>query len=79
VYWLRHYAISRKVSGSRRNEVNFFDCSIYLILPAALALGFTQPLTDTSAKSRKIIMFLGSRTRPVHRADSLAAISEPIV
>jgi hypothetical protein len=36
-YWLRHYATSRKVAGSRPDDVNFF--SIYLILPAALGLG----------------------------------------
>jgi hypothetical protein len=36
VYWLRHYAISEKVVGSRPDTVNF---SIYLILPAALGPG----------------------------------------
>jgi hypothetical protein len=34
---LMHYAASRKVGGSRPDEVNFF--SIYLILPAALGPG----------------------------------------
>jgi hypothetical protein len=37
------------------------------------ALGFTQPLTEMSTRSRKI-MFLGSRERPVHRADDPSAI-----
>jgi hypothetical protein len=37
-YWLRHYATSRKVAGSRPEEVNEFF-SIYLILPAALSPG----------------------------------------
>jgi hypothetical protein len=39
---------------------------------------FTQPLTEMSTKSRKI-MFLGSRARPVLRADNLTAICGPIV
>jgi hypothetical protein len=33
--WLRHYAITRKVVGSRPDEVNEFF-SIYVILQAAL-------------------------------------------
>jgi hypothetical protein len=33
--WLRHYATSRKVAGSRPDEVNDFSFSIYLIFPAA--------------------------------------------
>jgi hypothetical protein len=36
-YWLRHYATSRKIAGSRPDEVHFF--SIYLIFPAALGPG----------------------------------------
>jgi hypothetical protein len=35
---LSHYATSRKVAGSRPDEVNEFF-SIYLILPAALGPG----------------------------------------
>jgi hypothetical protein len=42
--------------------------SIYLIIPAALGPGFTQLLTEMSTTSREII-FLGSRARPVRRAD----------
>jgi hypothetical protein len=34
-YWLKHYATSPKVAGSRPNEVNEF-VSIYLILPTML-------------------------------------------
>jgi hypothetical protein len=52
--------------------------SINIILPAALGPGFTKPLTEMSTRCRKI-MFLGSRARPVRRADNLAAICEPIV
>jgi hypothetical protein len=36
---LRHYAASRKVAGSRPDEVIEFFFSIYLILPAALGPG----------------------------------------
>jgi hypothetical protein len=39
---------------------------------------FTQPLTEMSIRSRKI-MFLESRAPPVRRGDNLAAICEPIV
>jgi hypothetical protein len=42
------------------------------------ALGLTQPLTEMSIGRWKII-FLGSRARPVRRADNLAAICEPII
>jgi hypothetical protein len=42
------------------------------------ALGFTQPLTEMSIRSRKI-MFVRSRARSVSRPDNLTAISEPNV
>jgi hypothetical protein len=42
------------------------------------ALGFTQPLTELSTRSRKL-MFLGSKARPERKADNLTAIYEPIV
>jgi hypothetical protein len=42
------------------------------------ALGFTQPLTEMSTRSRKI-MFLGCRAWPERRADNIVAICEPIV
>jgi hypothetical protein len=38
-----------EVAGSSPDEVDFF--SIDLILPAALALGSTQPLTEMSTRS----------------------------
>jgi hypothetical protein len=50
----------------------------YLILPAALALGLTQPLTEMSTRNIKII-FLGSNVQPVRRFDNLTVISEPTV
>jgi hypothetical protein len=37
--WLKHYAKSRKVAGSKPDEVNEFFFSICLILPAALGPG----------------------------------------
>jgi hypothetical protein len=43
------------------------------------ALGFTLPLTEMSTRNIKIIMFLGSKVRPVRRADNLNTIYEPIV
>jgi hypothetical protein len=45
----------------------------------AYSLGFTQPLTEMSARNTKIIMFLGSKMRRLRRADSLTTICEPIV
>jgi hypothetical protein len=51
---------------------------IYLILPVALGLGFTQPVTEMSTRNIKII-FVGSKVRRVRRADYLTAIYEPIV
>jgi hypothetical protein len=44
------YATSQNDAGSIPDEViGFF--SIYLILPAALALGSTQPLTEMSTRN----------------------------
>jgi hypothetical protein len=51
---------------------------MFLILPAALGMGFTQPLTEMSTGNIKKIMFLGSKVRLVRGAD-LTAIYEPIV
>jgi hypothetical protein len=36
-------------------------------------MGFTQPLTEMSTRNIKIIMFLGSKVQPGHRADNLTA------
>jgi hypothetical protein len=70
---LRHYVRSRKVAGSKSDEVNDFFL-ICLILPA---LGFTQPLIEMSFRSRKI-MFPRSRARPARKVD-VTDICEPIV
>jgi hypothetical protein len=74
---LRDYATSWKVTSSRTNEGDEFFQFAYLFR-AHQALGFTQLLTEMSTRSRKI-MFLASRVKPVHRADNLTAICEPIV
>jgi hypothetical protein len=50
------------------------DFSIDLILPAALALGSTQPLTEMSTRNLP-----GGKVRPAHGADNLTAICELIV
>jgi hypothetical protein len=39
-----------------------------------MALGSTQPLTEMSTKN-----ILGSKEQPARKADSLAAICEPII
>jgi hypothetical protein len=60
--------------SSRPDEMNEYF-SIYLILPVALGPGvYTQPLTEMSTRSRKI-MFLESRALSVRKADNLIAIS----
>jgi hypothetical protein len=69
-----HYDRTRKVAGSRPDEVNEF-CSVDLILPAALG---PQPLTEMSTRGRKI-MFLWSRVRPACKTDLITAICDPIV
>jgi hypothetical protein len=71
--WLRHYATSRNVAGSRPNEVNF---SIYLMLPAPLGPGVHSASNSNEYQKQKNVS--GIRARPVLRADNLAAICEPI-
>jgi hypothetical protein len=39
----------------------------------------TQPLTEMSTRNIKIIMFLGSKVRPVRMVDNLTAICGPTV
>jgi hypothetical protein len=58
----------------RLNE--FF--SIYLIPPAALGPKVYSASNRIEYQKQKI-MFLGSRARPVRKADNLTAICEPIV
>jgi hypothetical protein len=58
-------------SSSTSEVIEFF--SNYLVFPTTLGRGLTQPLTEMSTKSRKI-MFLWSKALPVHRADNFAAV-----
>jgi hypothetical protein len=75
--WLRHCATSRKVPGSRPDEMNpVFN----LPNPSGPTrpLDFSHPVTDMTTRARKI-MFQGSRARPVRRAYNVSAICEPTV
>jgi hypothetical protein len=57
--WLRHHTTSRKISefGTRWSNPNL---SIHAILLAALAPGFTQPLTKPSTGDRKELWRMAS-------------------
>jgi hypothetical protein len=70
--------MNRKVADSRPDEVTEYF-SIHLILLDALGPGVYSASNRNEYQNQKKIMFLGSRTRPVRRADSLTAICEPIV
>jgi hypothetical protein len=52
--------------------------SVYLILPAALGPGIYSASNRNEYQKHKI-RFLGSKVRPVRKADNLIAICEPIV
>jgi hypothetical protein len=54
---------------------NFF--SIYLILPAALGSG-ADSASNRKEYQKQNVMFLRSRASPVHMADRVVAIREPI-
>jgi hypothetical protein len=69
-----HY---REVAVSRLDKANNYF-SIYLFLPAAVGPGVYSASNRMSNRSRKI-MFLGSKTWPVSKAESLTAIFEPNV
>jgi hypothetical protein len=69
---LKRYATNWNVADLGTDEV--IDCfAIYLILPAALGLGFTQPLTKMSTTKS----FSGGKLRPARKAKNLIAICEP--
>jgi hypothetical protein len=70
--WLRHYATSRKVTGSSPDEVDFFN--LLNLSSRTMALGSTQSLTEMSSRNLP-----GGKGRPARRADNLTAICEPIV
>jgi hypothetical protein len=67
-----YYATSRKVTGSRPDDMFEFFKSIESFRPQ-----FFFFLTEMSIRRRK--MFLGSRARPAHSVDNLTANCEPIV
>jgi hypothetical protein len=71
--WLRHYATSRKVSGSVPDEfIGFLDSPN----PSSrtMPLESTQPLTEMSTMNLP-----GSKGRPERKADNLTAVCDPIV
>jgi hypothetical protein len=67
---LRHYVTSRKVAGSRRDEVNEFLFPIYLILPTALVPG----VHSASNKYEFHKMLVESRARPAFKGNTITAI-----
>jgi hypothetical protein len=70
--WLRHYATSRKVTGTIPDEViGFFN----LPNPSSrtMTLGSTQPLTEMSTRN-----LLGGRGWPARKADNFTATCELI-
>jgi hypothetical protein len=72
--WLRHYATSLEVAGSRPNAVN--DFSIYIILLVALCREVYSDSNINEYQKQKGI-FLMNRARPLREADNLTAICEP--
>jgi hypothetical protein len=60
--------------GVQMRPLDFFFFPIYLILLAALWLGWTLPLTEISTRNLP-----GGKGRPARKADNLTAMSEPIV
>jgi hypothetical protein len=70
---VRHYATSRKVTGSIPDDViGFFNRPN----PSSrtMALGSTQPLTEMSTRNLP-----GGKGRPACKVDSLNTICEPII
>jgi hypothetical protein len=63
--WLRHYATSRKVTGSSPNEVDFFN----LLNPSShtMALGSTQSASNRNEYQESS---WGGKVRLAHRADN---------
>jgi hypothetical protein len=65
-----------QVVGSKGDEKLIF--SIYLMLPAALGPGVHSASNRNEYQKQKK-MFLGSKARPVRRADNLTTIYKPVV
>jgi hypothetical protein len=68
--WLRHYVTSRKVVGSIPDEV------IGLLNSFQPHYG---PGVDSASNKNAYQESSGGKWRPAHKADSLTAVSEPIV
>jgi hypothetical protein len=67
--------VSRPVCPGVRRPSGTHDQFFFLLeISFRRALGFTQSLTEMRIRNVKIIMFLGSKVRPVRRADNLTAI-----
>jgi hypothetical protein len=64
-WWLRHCATSGEIVDTSLHEVNFIF---------HLALGFTEPVTDRSTRSRKIVLLL-RKVRLVLRVETLTPLS----
>jgi hypothetical protein len=75
--WLRYYATSRKIAGTRIAELNGFHQFIYSFCPQ-YALEITQPLIEIITRERCTTIFLRIKARPKRNADNLTAICEPI-
>jgi hypothetical protein len=71
---LRHYATGRKGAGLIHDQVIRFFFNLPIPSIRIMALGLTQPLTKMSTRNLP-----GGKGRPVHKADNLTAICEPIV
>jgi hypothetical protein len=71
-------ATSRKVAGSRTDEVNAIFFSIYLILPVALGPGIYSASNRNEYQKQKKCFWGVERGRCL-RLDNLTAIGEPIV
>jgi hypothetical protein len=70
--WLRHYATSRKDTGSSPDEVDFFS-NLPNPFSRTMALGSTQPLIEMSTRNVP-----EGKGGPAGRADNLTTIHEPI-
>jgi hypothetical protein len=60
-----------------RDPFRWLDATNNIILQQHKALRLTQPLTEMSTRQTKYF-FLGKRRRPVHKAENIIAICEPI-
>jgi hypothetical protein len=76
--WRSRLALPAAQSVPHTKECQHLTREVPLIRTALLQSGLTRHLTEISSRSRKK-MILGSKVRPVRKADNFAAIFEPIV